>query len=252
MRGDMEPEQERGAGIRAVDRVCDILDTLSREPRGISLTQIARECSLAKGSVHRYLTALEARRYVERVNGESTYRLGRALVALQAGHIDDLVWHARPLLEQLRDELGETTNLGIRDGDRVAYLEIVESPLSMRMAARRGDRDYLHCTALGKVLAADLDATRLGALLGDTPLPRRTEHSITDRDELMRELELVRQRGYAVDDCENEVGGRCVAVRIPGPLEAAVSVSAPAARLAQREVANVAAKLRDVATKLAQ
>lgn len=250
MASDVESKTDGGYGIRAADRVCDILDTLAAGQQ-LGLGEIAQQCSLPKSSAFRYLATLEQRRYVERDPATEQYRLGTAVMSLQASHIRALTSRARPLLEELRDRLGETANLGILDGTRVAYLDIVESPRSMRMSARPGDRDMLHCTALGKIIAAQLDPERLQYALDSEGLPKRTSHTITNRARLLADLAEIKRLGYAVDDEENEVGGRCVAVAVPGPVLSALSISAPTARLAETQVPAVAAALRTAATTLA-
>lgn len=243
-------ERDGGYSVRAAERVCDILDVLARGTSPLPLGELALRCRLPKSSMFRYLSTLEARRYVERDVHTDGYRLGTAVLSFQATHVDRLAGRLRPILERLRDRLGETTNLGVLDGSRVAYLDIVESPRSMRLAARPGDRDMLHCTALGKAIAARMDPERLQAALDAEGLPRRTDRTLTSRAQLAETLRTVRERGYAVDDGENEVGGRCVAVALPGPVLAAISVSAPAMRITDADVPAVAETLQAAVNEL--
>lgn len=237
--------------IRAVQRVCDLLDLLQREPEGTSLGRAAEVTSLPKSSAFRYLTTLESRRYAERDAETGHYRIGLALLPLQARQFDVITQRARPYLGALRKEFGETANLGLLDGNKVTYLEIVESPRAMRLAARRGDRDPMHSTALGKVIAARLPVERVRAILRAEGMPRLTDRTITTQRDFLAELEEIQRVGYAVDEGENEVGGRCVAVSIPGiNLPIAISVSGPAARFALEDVELVGAHLQDVAARL--
>lgn len=236
--------------IRSVERVCDILNLLGGAPEGVSLVAIADSTGLPKSSAFRYLATLESRRYVERDPVSGDYRLGMAIVPLQAREAERLVQRARPHLKRLRDELGETVNLGRLDGARVIYLDILESPQAMRLAARRGDYDYLHSTALGKAIAAGQPEKRVREILASEGMPRFTDRTITDPGAFMRELERVRRRGFAVDDGENERDARCIAVRLPGLLDEAISVSAPGARLTKGDVSTVGARLSQVAADL--
>lgn len=237
--------------VRAVDRVCSILDRLQISAEGISLGDVAQATGLPKSSAFRYLWTLEARRYVERISGTGMYRLGLGFVGMQSRQVDILREQARPWLEKIRDSLGETSNLGILDGDSVIYLEIVESRRGVRLAAHSGDRDPIHSTALGKAIAAHLPESRVRELLSRTGLPPRTDRTITETDAFMGELERVRRVGFAVDDEENEHGGRCVAVPLVGiRLPAALSLSAPSSRLKQSQVAQVARSLTEIAELL--
>ena len=245
-----EEQDERDYSIRAVDRTCDLLDTLAAAGRAVSLTDLAAACRLPKTSVFRYMATLEARRYVEKVGDTGDYRLGIAMASFQVDHFDRLSRLARPTLERLRNEFGETTNLGLLVGSEIAYLDIVESPHSVRLAARKWDRDAVHCTALGKAIVASLPDAAVCDLIG-LRYQRRTDNTITGWIEFQREMVIVRNQGFAVDDEENEVGGRCVAVRIPGDLHVGMSLSAVAARLPREAAANVARRLKEAAEEIA-
>jgi IclR family acetate operon transcriptional repressor len=189
---------------------------------------------------------------VER-DAQGGYRIGLALLPLQAQQLELLAQRASSHLELLRDELHETTNLGILDGTKITYLAILESHKTMRMAARRGDRDLLHSTALGKAIAAQLSHDRVAEIIEAEGMTRETENTITQSEDLFEELERVRRRGYAVDDLENEPDGRCVAAPLLGiGLPAAISVSAPASRLQRDRVEAVGLRLIDAARALVE
>jgi DNA-binding IclR family transcriptional regulator len=238
--------------IRAVQRVCDLLDLLQQEPEGVSLARAAEFTKLPKSSAFRYLATLEERRYVERDPETGAFRLGLALLPMQARQLDVLTRAARPHLERLQAEFQETANLGLLDGNRVIYLDIVESPHAMRLAQRPGDRDVLHATALGKAIAAHLPIEHVRAILRADGMPKHTDRTITTQREYLEALEEVRGAGYALDDGENEIGTRCVAAALPDTtLPLAISVSAPAARLKHERVAVVAERLGQAAAQLA-
>jgi IclR family transcriptional regulator, acetate operon repressor len=238
--------------IRAVERVCDLLDLAQRRPQGFSLADVVETTGLPKSSAFRYLSTLESRRYLERDEATGSFRVGPGLLPLQGRQLDALAARARPLLEVLRDRFEETINLAVLDGTRVVYLEIVESQRSMRLAARQGDRDHLHSTALGKAIATMLPVEQVRAILEVEGMPAMTGATITDIDTYLQELGASRARGYALDNGENEADGRCVAVPLIGAgVPTAVSLSAPAARFPLDEVEQVAEALREVAAHLA-
>lgn len=206
---------------------------------------------MPKSSAFRYLWTLEAHRYVERDPESGRFTLGLGFVGMQSRQLEVLRQRTRPWLEKLRDEHGETVNLGILDGDSVIYLDIVESRRAVRLAVNRGDREFLHSTALGKAIAAHLPETRVREILNGTGMPRRTANTITTVEDYVAELAKVNRNGYALDDGENELDGRCVAVPMLGTrLPTAVSLSAPAARFPLQQVEEVAASLRDVAEQI--
>ncbi|MGH3132926.1 MAG: IclR family transcriptional regulator, partial [Gaiellaceae bacterium] len=207
---------------------------------------------LPRSSAFRYLVTLEARGYVERDGGEGVYRLGTAFPG-------DGPWRralaeaARPLLEALRDRFQETINLGVLEGSSVAYLEVLESPMAMRFAARPGDRDHVHSTSLGKALMAQLPDDDVRRILAVEGMVAVTPRTITDPDEYLRQLATVRKNGFAVDYGENEEHGGCVAVAIPGAeVPAAISLSAPTGRLSAAGIDEVASVLRETAARVAK
>jgi IclR family transcriptional regulator, acetate operon repressor len=236
--------EERDYSVRAVERVCSILDLLQESVNGVSLIAVAQATDLPKSSAFRYLWTLEAHRYVERDDSTGLFRLGLGFAGMQSRQLEVLRERARPWLEKLRDELGETTNLGLLDGDSVIYLDIIESRRGVRLAATRGSHDPLHSTALGKAIAAHLPEARVREILRQSGMPRRTANTITSVEDYLVELTRIRRSGFAVDNGENEVDGRCVAVALTGTrLPAAVSFSAPAARFPQQDIEQVAAAL---------
>lgn len=245
--------REAPYSIRSVERVCDILDLLRESPSGVSMSEIARITGLPKSSAFRYLTVLESRQYVERGSEDGDYKLGLAFLPIQSRHVEVLSQRSRPYLERLRDRFGETINLGVLDGRRVIYVSILESPQAMRLAARPGDRDYIHSTALGKAIAAHLPEDRVRAILEAEGMPRLAPRTITDPEEYLRELRTVSAVGYAVDERENEPEGRCLAVPILGyRLPAAISLSAPQSRFPADRIKEAATEFGSAARRIAE
>lgn len=238
--------------VRSVTRVLDIMDFLREHPEGATLAELATATDMPRSSVFRYLSTLEARGYVERENSSGSFHLGPAFLSSDVRHLRLLSLRARPILEELRDRFEETVNLGVLDGSRVVYLEIVESRRSMRFVARKGDHEPIHSTGLGKAISMLLDGDEIRSILSSEGMPARTVRTITDPEEFLATIEQSRQVGYAIDDGENEADGRCVAVPIPGlAFPAAVSLSAPAARFSDREAKAAYDELAEAARRIA-
>lgn len=249
----VEPEQSGGSvyPIRAVERVCDILDILQTAVEGVSLAAVAAGTDLPKSSAYRYLLALEARRYAERDPDTNLFRLGLAFRPQRTRQMELFIERATPVLEQLRDQLNETVNLGVLDGGQVVHVVVVECAQMMRLAARVGERSPLHATALGKVMACELPRDRVRAILASEGMERLTDRTLCTVDDYLAELDRVAKDGFAVDDLEAQVDGRCVAVPLKGlPVPCGVSVSAPANRLAPDAVPVVAKHLKRAAAAL--
>lgn len=247
-----EAQRDSEYTIRAVDRVCDLLDLLQDSRGGVSLKDAAQVTGLPKSSVFRYLISLEARRYIEQDQRSGTYRLGSAFMPVQARQIDLLVERAHPQLEWVRDEVGETAALAILDSDEIIYLDVVESTRDLRLAPTAGGRAALHATASGKIIAAQLDDRRVRRSLAAAGMRPSTERTIASIDAFMRELARIRADGYAIDDGESTALGRCVAVAVPDThLPAAMSICAPANRLPLTAIEDMSAILVTAADEVA-
>jgi IclR family acetate operon transcriptional repressor len=243
---------DRSGGSRSVARTCAILRLIGHgSDEGVSLIDVASATRLPKSSAHRYLQVLENEGFVERDMRSSRFRLGLGFISLQAGHIDRLIQRTRPYLAKIRDQFDETVNLGMLVGHQIVYLEILESPKAMRLAARKGDTEGIHATALGKVIAATLPDRDVLELLRRGGMPKHTPRTITTPEEYLRELQRVREAGYAIDDQENEDEGRCVAVYIPGlNTPTAISLSGVASRFSIEAAHEVASSLRIAAIEI--
>lgn len=224
----------------SVLRAFEVLGGIAAASDGrASLTQIAHHLRVSKSTAHRYLTTLEGLAVVERDERES-YRLGLRLVELAGAVLSehDVRREAEAELEALARNTKETAHLAVPSGGEVVYLAKVDSPHSIRMFSRIGARMPMYSTALGRSILAHLSVERLEEVLAQG-LPRRTPNTITDPQALRNNLELVRERGFAIDDEENEAGVRCVGAPVfdlAGAVVAAISVSGPTTRVT-REVA---------------
>ena len=237
--------------IRAVERVCAVLDLLQRSREGVSLSDVAAGTSLPKSSVFRYLSALEDKNYVQRDEQTALYRVGLAFQPHNTRQLEAFLSQASDPLRRLRDDTGETTNLGTLDGTMVIHSLVFESSQMMRLAARVGDRAPIHSTAMGKAMAAELPDERVLAMLNAVDMTSFTATTITTPEAYLSALEVVRQRGYAVDDLENQADGRCVAMALQGmPFPCGISVSAPARRLTRDNVPGIVKQLRPVGLQL--
>jgi DNA-binding IclR family transcriptional regulator len=232
----MGADDERDRVVGA-DRVLAVLVELAQHPDGIGLDGLAQRLRSPKPTVHRALASLRRARLADQVS-RGVYRLGDEYLRLAFQH------HAarpegallEPALRQLAERYGETAHYAELDGTDVVYRAKVDPPSgSVRLTSQIGGRNPAATTAVGKLLLAGTvrSEAELRSWLGDRPIERRTPRTITSVPALWQELRRVRERGYAVDDQENEVGIHCVAV--PARLDprgpaGAVSVSAFAFR----------------------
>jgi DNA-binding IclR family transcriptional regulator len=235
-------------GLALVEHVAD-------SGRPLRLVDLVEASGLPRPTALRLLDVL-CRAEVLRADAEGRYTLGPRVAAWGQSFLDrlDLRSQAVDLMEELVEISGETCFLGVVDRQQVLYLAAVHSPQPVRPAARPGFRNPLHCTGIGKVLLSgmtDADALELLAV----PLERRTENTITEPEDVLTHVAGVRERGYAIDEIENEEGVRCVAAPVrdhTGSVIAGISVSAPAYRFSPEDVRRLAPEVVRVSAELSR
>lgn len=237
--------------MQSLERAFGVLELVAARRTAMSLSELASASGLAPATLHRLARTLVDLGYL-RQEPSRHYALGPRLFLLAEGSSMMLNSVALPHLGHLVDAIGETANLAMLDGDQVAYVAQVPGRHSMRMFTEVGRRVLPHCTAVGKALLASSSDDEVRALVSRTGLPRHTPRTITEPDDLLAELERVRERGYAVDEGEQEVGVRCVAVAVPrSTLRLAMSVSGPAPRMSDELLAHAVPVLQEAARSVA-
>ncbi len=178
------------------------------------------------------------------------YALGPRLIRLGEGASKQLGAVARPQLKTLVERLGETSNMAVLDSDMVIYVaQVPPSMHSMRMFTEVGRRAHTHDTGVGKAILAQLDDEVVRGIVARTGMPTPTAKSIGDIDSLLADLKLIRERGYSIDEEEQELGVRCFAMAVPpnAPTPTAISVSGPITRVDQSFADRAVPMLREAA-----
>ena len=218
---------------QTLDRALQILDFVGEKPRRIG--EIAEYLGVHHSTALRFLHTLRKHGFVHELP-DHRYRLGSAIFRLgfQALEGIELRSVARPYMERLNEATNETVHLGtLEDGD-VVYVEKVEAAHRVRMVSRIGAIATLHCTGVSKGVLAFLPDAERRRLLAMHELRKYTDNTLTDLDQLEADLTLSRQRGYALDDQENEPGIHCVAAPVfsgDGDVVGAFSVTASVTRI---------------------
>ena len=243
-------DTQGSGGVQSLERAFDLLELMADADGEMGLTELAAASGLPLPTIHRLMRTLLSRGYVRQAPSRR-YALGPRLIRLGDSAGAMLGAWTRPQLAALVDSVGETANLAILDGARAVYVAQVPSAHSMRMFTEVGRRVLPHCTGVGKALLAQLSDAEVSAILSATGLPPQTPETITDLATLMHELHQIRREGYALDNGEQEVGVRSVAVPVPdSPTLTALSVSGPANRFTQQAVYDYLPLLKRTAEKL--
>jgi IclR family transcriptional regulator, acetate operon repressor len=226
--------------VQSLTRAFDLLEHLADAGGSATLSQLAATSGLPLPTIHRLMRSLVGTGYV-RQEASRRYALGPRLIRLGESASQMLGSWAMPYLADLVDRIGETANGAILEGDSVVYVAQVPSPHSVRMFTEVGRRVLPHSTGVGKALLSTLADDDVLALVKRTGMPAQTTKTITRPDRLLAELRTIRARGYAVDEGEQEVGVRCVAVPVvDAPVRAAISVSGPDSRVTLDRVHEIA------------
>lgn len=222
--------------MKSAERALAILDFVG-ERRTVRFSDLVSELGLPRSSAHALLQTLTAEGWLDHDESGRRYSLGLRAWQLGQRYVGhrDLARIAAPVMTALTEELGETIQLARLDGVENVYIAISEGPRPMRLASSVGMRLHAHGTGIGKALLAQLDPQEARRRLSSVLLPRFTDRTVTDVDELMALLDRVRADGYALDDEEYLSGCCCVAVPLhlppgDGGLVAAISVTAPILR----------------------
>jgi IclR family KDG regulon transcriptional repressor len=194
---------------------------------------------MAKPTVYRFLLTLQELGYARRVDGDR-WAMTLKLFNVGSRALDHLDLHsaARPIAEELSEDLGETVHMGVLEGDSAVYVLKIESRYTIRMFSRVGRRIPLYCTAIGKVLLAFAKEEDRESALKGVRLLAFTKKTLTTRAALHAELERIREQGFALDDEEHEEGIHCIGAPIfdhTGGIVATISASWPGFRYEQRE-----------------
>jgi DNA-binding IclR family transcriptional regulator len=222
------------SSIQVIDRSASLLDAISHYQDPVSLKILSADTGLHPSTAFRILGALIEAGFVEK-DAAGHYLLGKALVRL-AGKVKrgvDLREQALDIMEALRDAIGETVNLTVREGDEVIYIERVTPNRMMRVEQVIGSRAPLHVTAVGKLMLGELGDHFIRAYAGRTGLKRYTPHTITTEKDLLNVVHQVKGQGFAYDDEEAEEGVGCIGVLIYDSSKNVVgglSISAPIER----------------------
>jgi len=195
----------------------NLLEILAQSAEGMTAVELADSVGVHKTTAYRYLNTLLQAGYIQ-TNGDGSYHLGNKILELSSQLLRRMPLRetAHPFLVKLSAEIQKTVHLCVLDGHDVIYIDKVESQQTLPIMSRIGSRAPAYCTGVGKVLLSSLPTNQVVSLLQGITLEKRTPTTITDPLQLLEELKVVAQRGYAIDNGEHEEGIKCFAARIIG------------------------------------
>jgi DNA-binding IclR family transcriptional regulator len=240
MKSASSSDAKAATGTQAIDRALALLFAFTRDRPERRIQDLSEEFGLHKATVHRLLQALAATGLIrQEITG--AYRLGGAVLDLASRFIDsiDLRNVARPYIEALAKEEGETVNLAILDGTEAILIDRVIGLRTPQLVSRFATRMPIYCSATGKGLILDMDETQVRGLLRDTDFVRLTDRTIGNIDAFVARFHVWKEQGWAYNDEESEIGLRAVAAPVRNHTRAVVAtvgISAPTFRMAQERL----------------
>jgi IclR family transcriptional regulator, KDG regulon repressor len=241
--------------VRAVERALDILLCFTMERPTLSLTEIAELVGMHKSTIHRLLATLESKRFITRDKTTGMYQLGFLFFELASVMLRDLDiqrW-ARPYLQQLSDQCGETVDLAILDNGHVVYLQVIESTQRVKIAAAAGEQLPAYCTATGKAFLAYFPEKQVRQILAQG-MSKYTENTLASPEDLFMNLRQTRERGFAISEQEYEKDINAVAAPIMDANDCPIAVIAivgPSYRMSYDRMLELGQLIRETAQTIA-
>lgn len=245
--------------IPALKRAFDVLELFLKEPRPMTVPEIVARLNLPRTTAHEIVNTMVSSGYLHR-DDVHTNKVFLGFKLFELGGIYaanfDLIAEGRQVAAEIVEICDETVQMAVREGTEAIFIAKVDSSKTVRLVSTVGSRLPAHCTAVGKMLLSSLAETEIIQLYGDNaPLQKMTANSITSVSDLLRELETIRGRGLAYDDCESNEDVRCVAAPIynnRGEMIAAMSTSVPVTRMSMSKQDELARLIRGGAEDLSR
>ena len=241
----------------AVERALGILEGVAQNRDGLTNAEISRKLGIPKSSASYILRTLERRGYLRRQTQTGRYRLGLKVLSLGRDVLTgfEIGEVAAPILRALVERTQLTAHLAILDHGEAVYIEKVDAPGFIKMDTWVGRRMFVHSTSVGKALVAHSPKSDVEAILRQHGMKKRTPKTISTPSRFFAELEKVRAQGYAVDDEENSLGARCLAVPVfdrLGRVEASLGISGTTTQIDDAHLPKLADLLRDAARRISR
>jgi DNA-binding IclR family transcriptional regulator len=237
--------------------VVQILECFTSQKPELTFTELVACLDLHKSTLYRLLEAMRSHGLVEQDRETGKYQLGVRLFEFGMLAVDrlEISTSAKPALEKLVEQTGETAHLCIFENPDVVYVAKVESKQTLRMPSHVGRRNPAYCTGVGKAILAELSADELETYLSHNQLRSLTKKTIVTPAELKKQLNEIRLRGYSLDDEEISEGLRCVGAAVrdyTGKAIAAVSIAGPSIRITKSRISDLAASVVEAADSISE
>ncbi len=243
--------------VQSAERIFQVAEMLA-EHGEMGLMEISAALGLHKSTVHRLLMSLVYMGYAKQDAETQKYMLSYKIVSMAGKILDrmDILKVAKPYMERLSDLSGETVHLVQREENNILYIYKIEAKVgTIRMVSHVGMVHPMYCSGVGKAIMATLPEKEVKQIWNESIIEKKTEHTITDYEEMKKVLAEVRECGYALDDEENEQGVRCIAASLRdyhNEVRYAFSISGPVSRMTRERVEELSVDVKKVQEELSR
>ncbi len=243
--------------IGSVIKAVEVLEELAKSEDGLGVTEISNRLNYGVSATYHLLNTLKQCNIIEQDKKTKKYRIGFELFRIcgMAKRQNALASLAQPYLDKLREMVGETSNLVVLDGNEVIYIAQSESTKLLKLFTQLGAKVPFYCTGGGKAILSYQPKKVQDLVLNNTNFIKFTGNTLSDINELVRELDIIRQQGYAMDNEEREEGVTCIAAPVfdcYGEAIASISISGPTYRLKEKGITTIIKNVTDTAKELSE
>lgn len=242
--------------IKSLAKAFKVIEFIAAHEKPVALSLISSSCNLPPATAHRIVSSLCSLGYVINEGGGS-YKTSLKMFEISSPSVagNNMVSTVRPYVEQLSEDVGESVHLVIRDGCDIVYVYKVARAIgSIQMASRIGMRIPMYRTAAGKAILASCSNEEIKEVFFKSDIKSVTEKTITSLGVLLNQIDRIRERGYAVDNEENEKNVCCIGVALSRPYTKAsyaISVSSLSSRMDYRRIEEIAEIMKELKTRIA-
>lgn len=236
--------------IPNLKNACELLEKLNAASRPMATSEIVKQTGLPRTTVVRILNTFVEQNFLKMENKKYSIGFALSMFSQSLNEPDKIISLSETFLKKLTQETGETSHLGVFNDGKILIAKVCDSPMPLHTASREGVVADIHCSATGKMLLALL-ALDNETLLAKLKLNKRTDKTITNLDELKRELHLTKKRGYAVDNEEYHDHVRCLAAPVfdkTGRAVASIGITAPSLRFDKKRIPEISKIVLNIAS----
>lgn len=230
--------------IKSVQKACNILSLFNSDSTEMGTTELSKKLNLSKSSVHKILLTLEYEGFLVQNKTNDKYSLSTKFFEIACSYLNKMNFSelVKPLMEHLVDKFNETAHFAVLDDNEIVFVEKMTGNQPIQILSKKGKRCPIYCTSSGKIILANLTEEKAKEIVDNIEFKKFTNNTITSKEELLKEIDMIKDRGYSIDDEEFEVGIKCIGLpikNISGNLIGSLSITGPKFRMTDEKIRQI-------------